>query len=72
MKIAIETIRSQRRTFITKLIGIYLVINGIALILRMTAFPDHCMFWFGPALLLIYVVLSRMIYTDSTPPSQVS
>jgi len=71
MKVAIETIRSQRRTVITKLIGIYLVINGIALILRLTAFPDHYMFWFGPSLLLIYVVLSRMIFTDSTPPSQV-
>jgi len=69
MKVAFETFRSQKRTVITQLIWIHLVINGIALLLRLMAFPDHYLFWFGPALLLIYVAWSWFTSTARTPLS---
>jgi len=69
MKVAIEAFQSQQKKAITQLLFIHLVINGIALFLRLMAFPDHYMFWFGPALLLIYVAWYRIIFTQHTPPS---
>ena len=69
MKVAIDTFRIQKKTVITQLIWIHLVINGIALLLRLMVFPDHYLFWFGSALLLIYVAWSRVISTARTPPS---
>ncbi len=68
MKVAIDTLQSRRSNVIRQLAGIHLFINGIALTLRLMAFPDHLMFWFGPALLLIYLLYSRTNHGDRTPP----
>jgi hypothetical protein len=69
MKVAIEAFQSQQKNAITQLLFIHLAINGTALFLRLLAIPDHYMFWFGPALLVSYMLWSKITFTDRTSPN---
>jgi hypothetical protein len=64
MQVAVALLQCQQYRVINQAIIIYLLINGIALVMHILRFPYYLLFWMVPTILLYYLFIGRKIVLE--------